>query len=1519
MIRILLTLFSFFSLWTLAFGQHPIPAKIQPQTTQDLNRGLLVPCTDNDAGTIANFGPFVGQSNDVTPDTIFLCLGDTLFIDHAGDAVLNGDPDPLTPPGVGYAFYTCPPTVDGPDVATIQNDPCLALTPPPTPPSPYYIYPSPGLDGDAPFFNQGQLQTFFAGGDPVHLWFAPITFDAFNGVNAEYEGAPSGSCVSVSVDESFSVVYLNEITITDIDNTSPTGCLGTFRVQGGLPEWQNLGFYSSINIYLQSDPTVHGQVLNGAANHDDIVEFYVPLPGTYVIEVSDGVSCGGSATVDMSGCQDVTFVLPLTNAMPGQNICLDFTVENFVMVGSMQYTITWDPNILSYTGPQGFNPLMPELDVSSFFQVMPGHLGLQWNSFDFNNGVTLNDGETIFELCFDVIGDLGEYTDFNITGSPIPIEVGDVSPLPQQYGVNIRQGRVNITNDPFFVSIAQDSLTCPSFDDGSFTVTVDQAAEPYRFFWNTVPVSGPNNGPVIIPDDGGSATVSNLPAGTYQITVTDASVPAQQVIDTIEVLAGPDIGSSLVFTSPSCFGESDGTVEVQLTLDGVVIDEPGSEFTFQWVSTPLDTNILINQASGPYSVTVTDPSGCTSISSGSMSQPAQLRILANNTFITNASCTGVNDGSIDVTATGGTTADGNYTYAWDSGLGTIVGSNSSVMAGPGMYCVTVTDDNGCSFENCYTVGAVKTLSINEVITDVSCNGLADGEITIVGNTTGAPADEPYSFAWSPNATSPVNTANTSEITGLIAGTYSVTMTDASPAGCQAVDTFMVEQPEVLVSSVLDQVNETCVVGNDGQVTIGVTGGTYPYTYTWSHDGMLNDSIATGLSQGAYTVDIEDANGCTDQEMIDILAPTPPMITQLNDDSVSCPGDTDGELTVVATAGGAPIASYTWLDGNGDLVGTTPTITNLGAGQYTVTILADDACSTVDTAFVLAPDPITLDSVGLRLPDCPGFSNGQITLFVSGGTQPYAFTWSTNPGVPGTQNPLPALEAGLYGVTISDASGCQPVVEIIELPDPPSITGAFSNVQDTSCPDSASCDGEATFTAGYDDGTTGDFFFTWSSGETANTTDVSTATQLCQGMQMVTVSDGVCGAEFEVTIGAPEPITVDVETENVSCNGFTDGTITLAPAGGTPGYTYFWTHSGEVTASVADLAAGSYTAVITDGNSCTREQTVQVNEPAPLVATIDPALTTPTVTCNGDMDGVIGLTVTGGNSTAPYTFVWSNGATTSTNANLAAGNYSATVTDVKACETEIMYTIGEPEPISFSLQPVQPPLCFGDATFVAIDTAFGGAGNDFVEFTYMVDNNGLSFPVSQPATIFAGDHIITIEDVNGCQEDLPLSIPQPPIVTVTLPNEVVVELGDSTTQLMPQVTPSGVYSYLWTPSEFLSSDTVRNPFVFPETSLEYTLVVTNENGCTAQGMVFVELDANRNVYIPNIFSPNGDGRNDEFRVFACRGVRSVNYVRLFDRWGGIVYENDDLDPNCLDGIKLWDGQKNGRPLNPGVYV
>ncbi|MCI5082233.1 MAG: gliding motility-associated C-terminal domain-containing protein [Saprospiraceae bacterium] len=1479
----------------------------------------------NDAGTIT-FGDYIGQSNDTDPDTIFMCLGDSLLIDHNGDFDISGDPNPATPAGVGYAFYECPPTIDGMTLDDIAADMCLVTTPPP-PVGPFYIFSDNTTNGDATFFNDGNLQAFFNAGDPIQLFFAPITYDALIFPNVEYEGNPSGPCVSARIDQAFSVVYLNEIVASQQNNSvDGLGCTGSFIVEGGLPEFDNLEIYD-ISITLEGNPEIIGDI-NQVANHGDTITFFVPQPGTYNITIEDGKSCGTSFTMDMSGCQDVTLEFPLTNALPGDNICVPFTVSDFTNVASMQFTITFDPSILSFTGVQAFNPELPDLSNASFFNTGSGAVTFTWADLSFQ-GETLPDGETVFEICFDIIGGLGECSPLAITGDPTAIEIGDNSmPTPLSFGYNLVDGSICVSDNVVFLGLEQDSVSCPGFADGSFTITAAGGLPPYSYTWTQL--TGGNMGSGTLVNSGDTETISDLPSGLYEVILEDADNPANQAIDTVEILAGPVLGVILNGISPTCFGDSTGSIQATVTFNGVAQPNPGNDFTFNWNVSNENVDELTDLPSGFYAVTVTDPAGCEATASATLSQPGPIEIAPNNTFITNATCSGSMDGEITVIATGGTSTSGNYTYDWGPILGASTGNQSTVTdLNPGIYCLTVTDDNGCTLEECFTVTPVKLLTINEDITDIRCNGADNGEIFITGTTSGAAASTPYTFTWDNFTTAPTNTATTSEIVDLPPGQYIVTMTDSDPVGCQVIDTFIVNEPEVLTVDLAEPVtNETCAVGNDGQIIVEVNGGTAPYTYTWS-DGQM-DSIATGLSAGFYTLNVLDINNCQTSITLEVSAPTPPTVTMLDDDNILCADDMDGSLMVTADEGGAPIASYEWSTGDSGQM-----ISGLGAGVYYVTITDEAACFTVDSAFVLAPDPLVIDSINVQDPTCPGSTNGQVITFVSGGTGPYTFIYENTPMndtiVGGSV--YPNLPAGTYTGEVIDANGCGPVPIQAEVVDPPMIELSFSAIDSVSCAE-GTCDGSATVAAEYSDGTTGSFTFRWESDEETFDATESTATALCAGIQMVTVTDeNQCFAVGEIDVPSPPPFfPVNPSTESVSCNGLSDGVATIDVQGATPPYDYFWIETGENTQTITDLPANTYSVQITDANGCTfLQNNIVVSEPDELMLSIDQA-NVQNVTCGGEADGALGVTYNFNDdinpvSSTPYT--WSDNANiTNPTAidfldNLEAGNYAITITDINGCRDSVTFEITEPDPLFAIINEPDPIPCFNGTTSISVDTIIGGTATDYLtDYSYYVDISDFTNPPNVPFNnVFAGTHVVTVLDAVGCTFTDTLFIEQPPQIEVVFdPDNIVVELGDSTTQLMPMINISNIDSFIYEPPIYLSSDTVRNPFVFPFDDVNYTLTVIDENGCVGEGQVSVEVDRNRNVYIPNAFSPNGDGFNDEFRIFACQGVREITTVKVYDRWGELVYEGDDFFPNCdSGGTKLWDGRFNGDLMNPGVFV
>jgi gliding motility-associated-like protein len=1460
-------------------------------------RATSATCTGN-----ANAGVTTrtkGLTAKLRTDTRFLCASDTLFLSNSGSN-LSEDPRSATLPGIGYIFYDCPPTKTGPRWSDIKTDPCIKKTPYNNVPPALGLWVARGdVTGRDTFINNSSLQKGFNNGNPLKLYFAASTIYGFNGINPDADG--DTACVNVSFlntvpapPDSFSVVYLNPVTITNLTYTAGGG---SFTVSGGLPEYDGVTQYT-ITITQVGTPSVKGTVI-GTAGHNGKVSFTVPADGEYLISAVDGKSCDAMATAILPA---VNFTLSNEAINTGQVTCVKLTAKDFKSVGTIQFDIIYDPTVLRFKNIGNIN--LPGFSAASTFLVSPGDLSVSYaNAF----GVTLPDNTVLFEICFDAIGANGTVSQVQIVEPqsvpPQPLEVGDAT--GNLLGIGITQGSVKVGNVAVTFNLGADSVKCSTESTGRLRIKPTGSGAPFTYKWTRT--TGTPNGVGIITTASDSSIVSNLPAGTYSVTVTN--VTKDSLVKTIFIGEPLDqlFVNPLDFKNP-CPGGNNGKLILTSYSGGT------APYSFLW-STGSTKDSIVNLVQGVYSITVTDSRGCTAKADADI---RGIPIRVTDSLVTPALCSGKTNGTILIgKVTGGTASGGNYTFKWSNNIPQTKGPTSTnANIAPGTYTVTITDDNSCTVSKDMIVPAIRTLSLNPNISNAQCNGNADGSVFVAVIATGT-TNLPYAFTWTGvPVTDIVNNPATTLARNLRAGTYPLSIRDQDQ--CRIDSTFTITQPDSIRIDSVSLANESCSVGSDGKIVVSATGGTGGYTYQWSRSNADMSATISNLTAGFYVVSVTDAKSCTKTRVFQIKLPQKPTLSATVRNA-TCFEREDGFIRIKITPpAGAAITGIQWSNG-----GIVDSIRGLKAGTYKVTVSLNNSCEKDTTITVGAPDTIAVDLVNssVQNPTCPEDANGTIILQMKGGTAPFTYNWS---GGQATANSVFAsLKVGNYSFSVTDANGCKPIEIDIPLVGPPDIVVAYADIVETSC--NGSCisgqsNGKATAIASGGSTNTGVYTYKWSSSEA-----VGRATKLCAGFQKVTVSDGTC---FKVdSVQIPEPLPLSFLAPNITeptCNGDRDGSAEVRVQGGTTPYSYAWS-TGSTTKDIINVVAGIYRVTVTDSRLCAAPSlAVEILQPQKLVLdTIASETNNPT--CNGSTDGQITLQRIGGNG-GDTKYKWSkNTSQTEKAINLEAGIYSITATDVKGCNDDFTITLTQPDPITFSLAPVLPPRCFGEETFVKLDTAFGSTY--LHPFTVSIDN-GPQYPIGYEVPVFADEHLITItEQVTGCTDTVTIFIPQPPAIiigfnglfdSVPIPR-MLVGLGDSV-RIDPIITSAlPIDSVSWTPRDFLvfTSDSLR-PYVRPLDDKSYRLRVVDVNGCIADAQLDVELERNRNVFVPNIFSPNDDDRNDFFAPFTGAGVKFINYMRVFDRWGELLFEKRGL-PLGDDASKGWDGKFNQTYVQSGVYV
>jgi len=527
--------------------------------------------------------------------------------------------------------------------------------------------------------------------------------------------------------------------------------------------------------------------------------------------------------------------------------------------------------------------------------------------------------------------------------------------------------------------------------------------------------------------------------------------------------------------------------------------------------------------------------------------------------------------------------------------------------------------------------------------------------------------------------------------------------------------------------------------------------------------------------------------------------------------------------------------------------------------------------------------------------CPNATDGAVDLAVSSDFAPFTFTWSNGQST----EDLAGLDRGDYTVTVSDASTCEAEFSV-------AIGGPPEFVVDTligmpTC--NGGTDGSITLDVS---GGSPPYEFSWGG---APFSDDNTLDNLPVGDYMVTIRD-INGCELGLTIPVRElELVLDPNVAtiiNPSCTGFSNGMITVAIANGQPAYQYdFNDGNGFVSENVLNnLQAGTYMVDVQDANLCLGSFAFTLEDP-PL---LELSFGLQGISCFGENDGVLTAIATGG--VGGYSYQWAEGQNTAAISNLGEGNYAVTITDANGCVTEGDTSITQPAALFIELDTLINALCFGEPTgFISV---LGSGGAPPYEFSA----GGQIFQV-EPAfdNLLANTYELVIMDANGCTNSITATITQPGELTVNAGPDETIELGYSTRLRAVANDLSATYS--WAPPDSLSCTDCQDPGANPVNTTTYTVIATDANGCTATDEVVVLVLKNRPVYIPNAFSPNEDGRNDRFTVYAGPGARLVLTLKVFNRWGGLVFENNNFNPN--DPSLGWDGFFKGEPSQTGVYA
>ncbi|MDG1333897.1 MAG: choice-of-anchor L domain-containing protein [Crocinitomicaceae bacterium] len=1116
------------------------------------------------------------------------------------------------------------------------------------------------------------------------------------------------------------------------------------------------GSDGSIDINIQDAVLPYTVSWSNGATTEDLVGV---AAGTYTVTVTDGNGCQSQETfiVNNIGSLSIASTSTPASCFGGSDGTIDITPAG----GSTPYTFSWDSGQSTED--------ISGLSAGDYTVTMTDQLGCVFSELitvGESSQIMINAVSVFDEECntdngsidISVSGGTGSFGYQWSNGSTSQ----DISGLTAAtYTVNVVDGNGCTANESY--TIVNDVSNCSAFcfieveanvvtdelcgaANGSIDINVLNAVAPVSYSWS--------NGAT-------TEDITGLSAGTYTVVATDANNCSEVMTFTVLNDAGTLEISNASVGVENC-GNLNGSIDI--TVVGGAMP-----YTYDW-SNGATTEDITGLAAGTYDITITDGNGCETSASYVVANNAGS--LAATATVLSEICTAAN-GSIDQTITGG---NGVLTFAWDSGQTTEDLSNLPA----GTYNCTITDETGCYIIQPYTVtqttGDISVIGVN-IVNEVCGNGQGEVNITVTGNN--------LTFVWS-------NGATTEDLTGVSAGDYSCVISNAQ--GCTyTTPLYSVINASGTLNVTTQLVTDEICGNNGGAINMNITGGTAPFTISWSNGATSEDIV--GLSAGTYSITVTDANGCTESQSVTVNSNSGTLAIQNAIITDELCGDQAGAIDVI-TIGGTGTLTYSWSSGQ-----SSEDLSGLAAGTYTITITDQNGCTATETYTVNNQASGLAFTSAITNEICSN-GQGQITLTVSGGNAPYTYAWSNG----GTTATITGLSSGLYSCTITDNSGCSIVTGDLSVGNTANGLSASTTVVDANCSNNGSID--LTVNGGALPLT-----FSWSNG--ATTEDIS---GLAGGTYDYTVTDNnSCVVTGSVTVLQTNGnITYTFTTTSEICgNGV--GAIDLTPSGGVGPYTFVWSN-GPTTEDLSGLSAGTYTCDITDNTGCTITTAAISVTDLPGTLSITNLIATDETCSNGL--GSIDISVSGG--AAPITYSWSNGPTTQDVTNLTSGTYDVTVTDNNGCQVTAQAAINSASGSFAITQPIVTDENCSNGQG-AIDISVTGQSNPV---TFVWSNGATTEDISG---LSAGVYSVTATDNNGCVETTSYTVSNSG-ASLSIGNANVTDEYCGSGSGSVTITVSGgtaPFNYVW--SNGGTTNGVDNL-----SAGTYTVTVTDGSGCQVQG-------------------------------------------------------------------------------------